>query len=79
MQLVIAGIENLIERIPGLPLGFGAPLTGFRPTVQPTNSLGLHLVLVVFVPVGMFAKLSPESLPAVGVRILGDYFRRILQ
>ena len=69
-QPVIDGIENPIERIPGMPLGFGAPLTGFHPTIQPTNPLGLHFVLIVFVPVDMFAKLSFEAAPTVGVRIL---------
>ena len=79
MQPAIAGIENLIERILGMPCGLGALLTGFRPTTQPANPLGLHLVLTVFIPVDMFAKLSFEAAPAGDVRILGDYFRRILQ
>lgn len=70
MQPAIAGIENLIERILGMPCGLGALLTGFRPTTQPANPLDLHLVLTVFVPVDMFAKLSFEAAPAVGVRIL---------
>lgn len=74
MQPVIAGVENPIERIPGLPLGFSVPLTGFRPTIRPINPLGLHLVLIVFVPVDMFAKLSFEAAPAVDVRIPGDIF-----
>ena len=73
-QPVIAGIENPIERIPGMPLGLGAPLTGFYPKIQSTNPSGLHLVLTVFVPVDMFAKLSFEAAPAGGVRILEIIF-----
>jgi len=78
MQPVIAGIENLIECLPGLPRGFGAPLAGSCPTVQPTKTLGLHLVLTVFVLADMIVKVTFEAAPTVGVRILGDYFCSIL-